>query len=104
MRRVVALAAVLLMIPVASRAAPPTRPATAIDHLKAMVARSPAPEYRRFGSPGMARVAAYETAVLANAGYRVWALVFPLDRLAVVYVPPRRPDLVCLANGMHVTA
>ena len=49
-----------------------TSPATgARRHLEAVLNRSPAPEYRRAGSKGMAHVADYEAQTLAAAGYQV---------------------------------
>ena len=50
------------MIPVVARAtaATPGHPPTAVDYLKKILELSPAPEYRRFGSPGMANIEAFE--------------------------------------------
>ncbi|MCU1463156.1 MAG: peptidase [Acidimicrobiales bacterium] len=100
MRRFVALVVALLAIPVVSRAAPATT-ATASTHLRTIVRLSPAPEYRRFGAPGMAKVAAYESDVLARAGYRVVHEDFPLDRWMVDYRRDHAPDLVRLSDGAH---
>jgi hypothetical protein len=44
---------------------------SASAHLSAILDRSPAPQYRRFGSAGMATAADYAEAVLAGAGFDV---------------------------------
>jgi len=46
---------------------------TAGDYLDALVHRSPAPEYRRYGTAAMADVADWAAGRLASAGYRVLA-------------------------------
>jgi len=58
---------------------------TAYDHLRAILARSNAPEYRRAGSPGMAAVASYAAGRFAAAGYRVVRYDFPFTRYVVDY-------------------
>src|SRR5436305_2239485 len=49
----------------------PARPATAGDYLDQLVTRSPAPEYRRYGTATMGRVASWAAASLRSAGYQV---------------------------------
>jgi hypothetical protein len=100
MRRFIALVVALLAIPLVSRAAPP-KPVAAIDYLEAILRLSPAPEYRRFGSPGMANVAAFGSWTLAHTGYRIVREDFPLDRWAVDYAPGHEPDLMRLSDGAH---
>lgn len=85
-----AIVLVVAMMPVQTGgAAPPT----AYDHLRAMVARSPAPEYRRAGSPGMAKVAAYTASRFKAAGYRVVRQDFTFNRYWIDYAAARRPML-----------
>ena len=67
---------------------------TAGDYLDALVKRSPAPDYRRYGTPAMAEVADWAAGRLASAGYRV----VPDDeatanRWAVDYSPGHQPML-----------
>jgi hypothetical protein len=87
----VLLAAALLVA--ALPAQPRAAQATAYDHLRAILARSPAPEYRRAGSPGMVKVANYAASRLAAAGYRVVRHDFPFQRYAIDYAAARRPLL-----------
>ena len=77
------------------RASPTT---TAYDHLRAIVARSVAPEYRRAGSPGMARVAAYAAGRFAAAHYRVVRFDFPFRRYVVDYARKHAPGIVRLPD------
>jgi hypothetical protein len=72
-----------------SAAAPPT----AYDHLRAILARSPAPEYRRAGTRGMVRVAAYAASRFKAAGYRVIRQDFPFQRYRIDYASAREPML-----------
>lgn len=74
-------------------------PATAWGHLTEVVGRSPAPEYRRFGSPGMVDVAAYERSVLDAAGYATVELNAPAERWWVDYSPGHEPELLDVASG-----
>src|SRR5947209_20601903 len=70
-RLVVGLLAVALTAPLGAAAATPARrAATASDHLAKLVALSRAPEYRRFGTPAMGKVADY-AGQLARDGYQV---------------------------------
>lgn len=66
---VVLTAAVLVPASAGPATAPPATGAR--RHLEAVLDRSPAPDYRRAGSKGMVRVAEYEAATLAAAGYQV---------------------------------
>lgn len=68
-------------------------PLTAYDHLRAILARSPAPEYRRAGSPGMVKVAAYAAARFKVAGYSVIRHDFSFQQYRIDYAAARRPML-----------
>ena len=68
--------------------------ASAYDHLRAIDALSPAPEYRRAGSPGMAAVASYAATRLTAAGYTVVSHDFPFRRYVIDYTAANRPSLV----------
>ncbi|MEX2558241.1 MAG: M28 family peptidase [Actinomycetota bacterium] len=96
-RAVLSLA--LLLAPVlgwdGGRAAEPS----AFDHLRAIVERSPAPEYRRAGSPGMASVADYAAGRLAASGYRVLRQDFAFTRYAIDYTPGHQPMLERVVDG-----
>lgn len=83
----------LLQVIAAGGVASAEPPPTAHDHLRAIVHRSPAPEYRRAGSAGMAAVAAYEQDVLQDAGYAVTRLDFGLRRWAIDYRDGHSPML-----------
>lgn len=87
MRRAVGIAAALLLAAVAVPAEGQAGGGDPVPHLRAIVERSPAPEYRRFGSPGMAAAADYAAGVLAAAGYPV----LRHDPPAEVYRPDYRP-------------
>ena len=52
-------------------AAPHAGPTTAGDYLDRLVQLSPAPQYRRYGTPAMARVADWAAGRLASDGYHV---------------------------------
>ncbi len=101
MKRIVAAVALLCAsVPSGpSKAAPPT----AYDHLRAILARSPAPEYRRAGSPGMVKVAAYAASRFKAAGYRVVRQDFSFQRYWIDYSAARRPMLV-RDDGMRFKA
>jgi len=75
MRRfVVGLLALALSAPAGSAAVAamaPSRPSTAGGYLDQLVARSPAPEYRRYGTAAMGRVASWAATSLRTAGYQV---------------------------------
>ncbi len=60
----VVLTAVVL-VPASAQAPSPLAATGARRHLEAVLHRSPAPEYRRAGSGGMAKVADYEAAAAA---------------------------------------
>ena len=95
------LGVVLTAVAVVPASAQPAAATGARRHLEAVLDRSPAPEYRRAGSKGMARVAAYEAATLAAAGYQVVrhdADVGPA-RWAVDYRRGRKPMLVRVEDG-----
>ena len=70
-----------------------------VVHLTAILERSPAPEYRRFGSPGMAGAADYAAGVLAAAGYAVLRHDVPADGYRVDYRPGHEPRLERVADG-----
>ncbi|MGH2785428.1 MAG: M28 family metallopeptidase [Actinomycetota bacterium] len=82
----------------APRAAEPT----AFDHLRAIVDRSPAPEYRRAGTPGMASVADYTAGRLATAGYHVVRQDFGFTRYAIDYAPGHEPMLERVVDGYDI--
>src|SRR5205085_12199084 len=64
------------------------------------VALSRAPEYRRFGTPAMVRVANYAAGQLANDGYQVVRYdAGGLTRWAVDYARGHRPQLTRMADG-----
>jgi Peptidase family M28 len=86
----IAVACVGLIAPSGSHATAPT----AYDHLRAILARSRAPEYRRAGSRGMRAVAAYTAATFRAAGYRVVRYDFPFTRYVIDYRRGRRPMLM----------
>src|SRR3954469_8893559 len=99
MRRLLVLGVAALVIgTVATSASPATAP-TAMDHLKAIVARSQPPDYRRLGSAGMARVAAYASEQLAAAGLHVLHHDVPVSRYEIDYSPRHAPELVRLDDG-----
>lgn len=101
-RRVVLLGVVLVavvLVPASAKPAP--TPPSALGHLEAIVRRSPAPEYRRAGSPGMQQVAAYEAKILRRAGYLVVRHDADLGnaRWAVDYTDGNQPLLARLDDG-----
>ena len=61
-----------------------------------MLKRSKAPEYRRFGSPGMSRVSGYIASELATSGYHVVRHEFAGTRYKVDYTKQARPELLRL--------
>jgi hypothetical protein len=77
------------------RAAEPS----AFDHLRAVVERSPAPEYRRAGTPGMAAVADYASQRLSGAGYAVVRQDFGFTRYAIDYSAGHGPMLERVVDG-----
>ena len=85
-----------LLTPAAARPAPGP---TAIDLLRAIEARSPAPQYRRFGSPGVASVAGYAASQLSRDGYVVRRFDVPSTRYAPDYSPGHQPLLVRQRDG-----
>jgi len=101
-RLLVGLLALALAAPLggAAAAAPGRRVATASGHLAKLVALSRAPEYRRFGTPAMVRVANYAAGQLANDGYQVVRYdAGGLTRWAVDYARGHRPQLTRMADG-----
>ena len=68
----VALLALVLGVPAGvATAEPGSTPPTAGEYLDSLVSRSPAPEYRRYGTTAMADVADWAAGRLASAGYRM---------------------------------
>jgi peptidase M28-like protein len=82
------------------RALADTRAITAFDHLRAIVDLSRAPEYRRAGSPGMARAARYVARHLRAAGYAIARQDFPFRRYSIGYGTGRSPLLQRLDDGV----
>lgn len=74
-------------------------PVSAFDHLRAIVDRSPAPEYRRAGSPGMAAVADYADERLTASGFHLIRQDFGFTRYAIDYSPGREPFLDRVVDG-----
>jgi hypothetical protein len=89
---VILAALVGLMIVTPLPHAPAATP-TATDHLAAIVQRSPPPEYRRFGSAGIAQVAQYAAGQLQSADYLVRAQDVPSERYAIDYASGHEPLL-----------
>jgi hypothetical protein len=87
-----------------SSARPPDPGARAATHLSRFVALSAPPEYRRFGSPGMAAAATYAADVLDRAGYAVRRVDVDLERDLVDYSPGHEPQLVRLEDGRRFAA
>jgi hypothetical protein len=79
----------------AGDAAPPS----AYDHLRAIEGLSPAPEYRRAGTAGMAAVADYVAGRFTASGYRVVRFDFPFTRWAIDYSAGNAPSLVRADDG-----
>jgi hypothetical protein len=77
---------------------------SAADHLALILDRSPAPSYRRAGSEGMERVAAYEAKVLRQAGYRVVRQNVPFTAWAVDYSDGHAPLLERVDDGKRFKA
>jgi len=99
LRRGSAVVATALAIAMLTASAGRTAPhPTAFAHLRAIDARSPAPQYRRFGSPGVAAVAAYAAQQLAAAGYVVRRVDVPHPRYAPDYSPGHQPELIRLGD------
>jgi hypothetical protein len=92
---VVGALALALAVPAGVATATPGRgPTTAGDYLEALVQRSPAPEYRRYGTPAMAGVADWAAGSLASAGFQVVRDDEPTaNRWAVDYQPGDEPSL-----------
>ena len=85
-----------LLTPIAARPAP--RP-EAMDFLRSIEARSPAPQYRRFGSPGVAAVAGFAAGQLTAGGYVVRRFDAPSTRYAPDYSAGHGPLLVRQRDG-----
>lgn len=68
-------------------------------HLRAILDRSPAPEYRRLGSPGMVAASDYAAGVLGDAGLEVVRLDAPGTVFHVDRSPGHEPALVRLDDG-----
>ncbi|MEY2566246.1 MAG: Peptidase family [Actinomycetota bacterium] len=101
MRRVVLGVVLAVTVLVPASADPSPTPPSALRHLEAILDRSPAPEYRRAGSPGMAAVADYEGGALTAAGYQVVRQDFDLgaSRYAVDYAAGHAPLLERVSDG-----
>lgn len=99
MRSRVVLSLAFLLAPVLGWHGGGAAETTAFDHLRAIVDRSPAPEYRRAGSPGMASVADYAAGRLAASGYRVIRQDFPFTRYAIDYAAGHHPMLERVVDG-----
>jgi hypothetical protein len=91
------LLAAALLVPTPARSAP--EPPGAWRHLEAVLKRSPAPEYRRAGAPGMEHVASYEATVLRQAGYAVVRQDVPIARWKIDYAKGHNPQLARLDDG-----
>ncbi|MBA2281848.1 MAG: M28 family peptidase [Acidimicrobiia bacterium] len=104
-RSVLVLVAVALVAAGATDATARPRPlpvaASAWGHLEEVLERSPAPEYRRYGSHGMAGVARYARRVLDQAGYATVELRTPADRWRVDYAPGSEPLLERVDDGLR---
>ena len=89
----VGILALALAVPAGLATATPG-PATAGDYLDKLVQLSPAPEYRRYGTPAMAGVADWAADQLATAGYEVTRDDEPTaNRWAVDYSDGHQPQL-----------
>jgi len=100
-RLVVGVLALALLTPGASAVGrAPAGPASGEDYLRALVRMSRPPEYRRFGTDAMVRIASYIGTQLRRDGFRVLADdVGGLHRWAVDYTAGHRPQLTRLADG-----
>jgi hypothetical protein len=105
-RLLVGLLGLAMAVPAGSAVAAPAHRApahrvpTASDHLAKLVRLSPAPEYRRFGTAAMGRVAAYAAGALGKDGYQVVRDdAGGLSRWAVDYAKADRPALTRLSDG-----
>ena len=98
---VVGVLALALAVPAGVATATPGRgPTTAGDYLDALVQRSPAPEYRRYGTAAMADVADWAAGNLASAGFRVvHDDEATANRWAVDYAPGDQPSLTSGAKS-----
>lgn len=83
----------------ASAAGAASAPSSAIDHLEEILARSSAPTYRRFGSPGMADVADYSADRLTAAGFTVVRPEATAEVWDVDYRQGHAPLLQRLSDG-----
>jgi hypothetical protein len=101
-RLLVGLLGLTMALPAGSAMAAPAhrRAPTASDQLAKLVRLSPAPEYRRFGTAAMGRVAAYAAGALGKDGYQVVRDdAGGLSRWAVDYARADRPTLTRLSDG-----
>jgi hypothetical protein len=87
-----------------SAVAAPVPSGDPLVHLDAILARSPAPEYRRFGSPGMAASADYAAGVLSSTGYELLRHDAPGEAFRVDYSPGHEPSLVRTEDGRSFPA
>lgn len=85
----------------------PTTPVDGVDasgHLEEIIARSPAPEYRRYGSQGVAKTAHYLRDGLRAAGYRTLQVGTALPRWVIHHSPSLAPALEILDGPGRVGA
>ncbi|HWW54678.1 MAG TPA: M28 family peptidase [Acidimicrobiales bacterium] len=92
------LAAATMLTPAGARTTPAVQP-SAGQHLRAILALSPAPQYRRFGSPGLAAVANYAAQQLTGSGYTVRHFDAAHMRYAPDYSSGHQPLLIRLKDG-----
>jgi hypothetical protein len=99
------MGAVLLVVAVLLPTSDPARAGAAggggdpAPHLAAILDVSRPPEYRRFGSPGMAAAADHAASALAGAGYAVLRHDRPSTVWSVDYAPGHEPSLVRVDDG-----
>jgi hypothetical protein len=101
MRRLLLGVLVIAVLVVPTPATSASQSPSAWRHLEALVKRSPAPEYRRAGTPGMERVATYEATVLRKAGYAITRQDVALGpvRWNIDYAKGHAPLLARLDDG-----
>ncbi|HJR18719.1 MAG TPA: M28 family peptidase [Actinomycetota bacterium] len=92
----------LLFLGAAVMPSPRAAEPSAYDHLRAILDGSPAPEYRRAGSPGMAAIADYAAGRLGSAGYHVVRQDFVFTRYAIDYAAGHAPMLERLVDGYDI--
>jgi hypothetical protein len=95
----VALALVVVVAAGAGPARAADRGRDANEHLREIVDRSVAPQFRRMGSPGMAQVADYAAGVLASSGYEVRRHEVPTTAWEIDYSEADAPLLERTSDG-----